>query len=196
MDIALSCECGKVQGKAKKISPKMGNHVICYCKDCRTYARWLGRESMLDEFGGTDLWQMTPHRLELTEGKEQIRCMRLSPRGLLRWYTGCCKTPIANTLSNPKVPFVGIPTVFFKDKTPLGPVIEKAWGKQALGGGPADASPKASMKYAMRSFVLFGRSWWQGKGKVSPFFDATTLEPISQPEVISKEERQKYSDQG
>jgi hypothetical protein len=34
--------------------------------------------------------------------------MRLSDKGLLRWYARCCNTPIANTPANYKASFAGI----------------------------------------------------------------------------------------
>jgi hypothetical protein len=39
-----------------------------------------------------------------------LRLMRLSEKGLLRWYAGCCDTPLFNTMATPKVPFVGVLT--------------------------------------------------------------------------------------
>jgi hypothetical protein len=44
---------------------------------------WLERDDLLDERGGTAIIQIARARLEITEGADQIQCMRLSVvRGL------------------------------------------------------------------------------------------------------------------
>ena len=35
-----------------------------------------------------------------TQGKDRLACMSLSDKGMLRWYTTCCNTPIGNTMRN------------------------------------------------------------------------------------------------
>ncbi|KLN61782.1 hypothetical protein WH96_05680 [Kiloniella spongiae] len=125
-DIALECSCGKVKGVAHKISPTTGRRVICYCKDCQNFAREIGREGdVLNAHGGTDIFQITPSQVEITEGQDQLRYLKLSEKGIYRWYTDCCKTPAGNMVG-PKLPFVGIAHNFIscgndRDKI-LGPV--------------------------------------------------------------------------
>ncbi len=48
--------------------------------------------------------------------------MRLTPMGLLRWYAGCCNTPIGNMVSA-RVPFIGIVHMFMGDSAPGWSVI-------------------------------------------------------------------------
>ena len=43
-----------------------------------------------------------------TQGKDALACMRLTPKGLLRWYAACCNTPVGNTLASSKISFVGL----------------------------------------------------------------------------------------
>jgi len=43
----------------------------------------------------TDNIPMPRSRLQIQQGLEQIRCLRLSEKGLYRWYAGCGNTPIA-----------------------------------------------------------------------------------------------------
>ena len=62
---------------------------------------------MLDAAGGTDIFQMPTGRLKLTAGADALRCLRLSGKGILRWYADCCRTPIGNTVG-PRVPVVGL----------------------------------------------------------------------------------------
>ena len=80
----------------RHVSPSDGFRFLCYCKDCQAFARFLDRPDVLDPAGGTDIFQMPPGHLKLTAGTDALRCLRLSDRGVLRWYTDCCRTPIAN----------------------------------------------------------------------------------------------------
>ena len=101
-EVPLKCSCGSVQGVARDVSPKTGNRLVCMCDDCQAYAHHLGRaEHILDRNGGTEVFQLTPSQLTLTEGREHLRCLRLKEKGLMRWYAGCCNTPVANTLASP-----------------------------------------------------------------------------------------------
>src|SRR5579871_159514 len=105
--VPLRCRCGEVRGIARQVSPKGGFRVVCYCEDCQTFARFLQREDVLDAAGGTDIFQMPPARVELVAGLDAVRCLRLSERGVLRWYTDCCRTPIANS-AGPGFPIIGM----------------------------------------------------------------------------------------
>jgi len=96
MDLPLRCRCGRLRGIASNVSPSTGFRFICYCKDCQAFARFLDRADVLDPAGGTNIFQMPPGRVKLTAGTDAMRCLRLSDK-VLRWYTECCRTPIANT---------------------------------------------------------------------------------------------------
>ena len=53
--ISLKCKCGAVKGSIKHVSPKVGNHVVCYCEDCQAFANHLSsNDNISDEWGGTD----------------------------------------------------------------------------------------------------------------------------------------------
>jgi hypothetical protein len=81
----------------------------CYCRDCQAYAHALGNpESVLDHIGGTDIVATLQQHVTLTRGAESLACLSLSERGILRWYAGCCNTPIANTARSPKMSYVGL----------------------------------------------------------------------------------------
>lgn len=103
----IQCRCGTVRGQLDVKG--IGNRVVCYCTDCRAFAHFLGRPSeVLDVQGGTEIVQVAQPRLTFSQGKEHLAAVRLSEKGLVRWYAACCKTPIGNTLLNPKVPFIGL----------------------------------------------------------------------------------------
>src|SRR5687767_12724189 len=106
-DIPLRCACGTLRGTALAVSPDTGNRVLCYCRDCQAFARFLARPDIMDDKGGTDIFQMAPGRVRITAGADALRCVRLSEKGIHRWYCGECKTPVGNT-GGASIPFVGL----------------------------------------------------------------------------------------
>ena len=103
----IQCKCGTVSGQ---LSGKgTSNRVVCYCTDCRAFAHFLGQTNeVLDAQGGTEIVQVAQPRLTFSQGIEHLAAVRFSEKGLVRWYAACCKTPLGNTLLNPKVPFIGL----------------------------------------------------------------------------------------
>lgn len=202
-NIPLKCHCGSLQGVAQNVSPNSGARLTCLCDDCQTYAHSLGSsERILDPYGGTDVFQLTPSQITLTCGTEQLRCLRLSKKGLMRWYAGCCNTPVANTLSSPKIPFAGVPHTFMDHEghqqtreEDLGPILAKIQGKFSNRELPPDAHQRAPLRIILRSLRIFIISWVKGLHTPSPFFDATTGEPVVTPKVLSLEERNQYRSQ-
>src|SRR5690554_6746798 len=99
----IRCSCGAVKGTLRR--PGAAGHAICYCNDCQAFARFLGKSvEVLDAQGGTEIIQIQPGQLNFSRGTEQLACMRLTDKGLLRWYTRCCNTPLGNTSPNRKLP--------------------------------------------------------------------------------------------
>ena len=193
MDVDVKCKCGQVTGTAHHLTPANGNHLVCLCCDCQAFAKFLGREDdLLDASGGTEIFQIAPAHLEIRQGKDQIRCMRLTQNGLLRWYADCCKTPVGNTMATPKMPFVGIEMSFFdlKKDDPkfdqvFGPVLEKCFAKYARGPKPQDAQDKASLRAILAMIKFLVKNFLSGKHKPSPFFNEAG-QPIVEPIVVSK----------
>ena len=108
-DIPLRCVCGKVKAVLKDATPARANRVVCCCNGCRQYAHVLGREEeILNAFGGTEVFQLSPLHLILLEGKEHIACLQQTPKGALRWYASCCTSPLFNTLPTLNMPFIGV----------------------------------------------------------------------------------------
>lgn len=107
-DIELECHCGNLQGMATKVTPKLGNRLACCCQDCQAFAHFLGNEHLvLDEYGATDIVQLPVSHIIINQGAEHLACVRLSEKGLFRWYADCCKCPIGNTLGAAS-PFIGL----------------------------------------------------------------------------------------
>ena len=109
MDIPLKCSCGAMRGFVHDISSQRGHRTVCMCNDCQAYAHYLGQAiTVLDANGGTDVVPVAPANLEITQGIENLKCLRLTEKGMLRWYAGCCNTPIANSAAISKIPFAGL----------------------------------------------------------------------------------------
>lgn len=103
----LQCKCGTLRGQLEGAGT--ANRLICYCTDCRAFARYLGHATdVLDESGGTEIVQVAQPRLRFAQGTENLAAIRLSATGMVRWYASCCNTPIGNTMANPKISFIGL----------------------------------------------------------------------------------------
>lgn len=191
-DLPLRCRCGAVRGVASE--PTKQNRVVCYCDDCQAFARFLGRDDLLDALGGSDICQMALSRLRITEGREHLRCMRLSDKGLWRWYTDCCRTPVGNTLPSPRFPFVGVSAALFEAQgsaldAQVGPPHMFVMGRFARGGCPPHAHPKIAPADMARVGLLVLR-WGLGRRhRPSPFLDPTTQRPIAEPKILTPAER-------
>jgi Family of unknown function (DUF6151) len=166
-----------------------------YCKDCQAFARFLGRADVLDPAGGTDIFHMPPGRVELTAGTDAMRCLRLSNK-VLRWYTECCRTPIANTPARPGFPVIGMVHSLMdhdadrrsRDEA-LGPPFCRIFERSAVGPLPPNApGPPSVGVFARRASKLLG--WWvRGLGRPTPFFDDWANAPRAVPRVLTQSER-------
>jgi hypothetical protein len=193
-DLPLRCRCGKLEGAAVGVAAENGNRLLCFCDDCQVYARHLGTEGIVDARGATDLFQTAPARIRLGAGREHLRCVRLSEKGLLRWYAGCCRTPIGNTLASPRVPFIGLTMPFVaagaaERDAALGPPTALLFGRFAVGGAPPGAPAKAPSRLVLRSARLLLGAWLRGESRPHPFFDASGT-PLAAPHVLSPTERE------
>lgn len=174
-DIPLKCNCGEVSGIARNVTPHNGIRAMCYCDDCQGFANYLHRgDDILDQNGGTDIFQMTPSQLEFHEGADQLRCVRLKKKGLYRWYTGCCNTPIGNTVGA-GFAFIGVIHSIMDDDgvrdQNLGPIRTFVMGNYAKGELPEERYNKGfPISSTLRVFWKLLLWRLQGKHKPSPFF--------------------------
>ena len=189
-DVDIACRCGNVTGRVSGVSPATGCRVTCHCKDCRAFATHVGAADILDGNGGFELFQTLPARLAFTSGVEHLRCLRLSPKGMMRWYAGCCGTPIGNTLAGSGWYFLSLAVVLVPEDqaAALGPNRGSFFAKDA----PEGANPPADHgKWTLMSGA-FGRHFAALCGlapKGSPFFEGGR--PVVAPEVLTKEQRVK-----
>src|SRR5262245_55678597 len=91
--VEVRCRCGQVGGVVTDPSPHTVNRMVCYCDDCQAYAHQIGRADLLNDRGGSDVIQIAPAALRFTKGQDRIEGLRLTPKGLYRWYAKCCNTP-------------------------------------------------------------------------------------------------------
>lgn len=191
-EMPLQCRCGRVRGVAQ-VSPESVMYVICYCDDCQAFARQLQRPDVLDAAGGTAVCHLAPAHMRITQGEDAIRCLRLSEKGMHRFYAECCRTPIANTLTA-RVPFVGLILAFADPSTAS--QRESLLGKPtgimarfAVGEVPDYAHARAPFGLVVRIFShLFG--WWiRGQGRPNALFDGQGA-PRAKPRVLTPAERQ------
>ena len=187
VDLAFSCRCGTLKGVLHSVSPTTGSHVKCYCCDCQAAAHHLGAVEVLDEHGGTEIYQTIPAEIELTEGAEKLACMRLSPKGLMRWYASCCNSPLFNTLASAKLAFVGVHVrACEKNAEAFGPLVA------VVNTGGAIDPPENLKDFGMRRAIWgFVRRNLGAKlrGRTENFFFDANRNPIVTPYVLTLEER-------
>jgi hypothetical protein len=191
MDVAIRCRCGALRGTLRQDASSPGFRVVCYCDDCQAFARFLGdADFVLDANGGTDILQLSPARLELTEGTDRLACARVTAKGPLRWYASCCRTPIGNTLPTFQVPFLGLINACIDtggrslDEV-LGPVSARFMAQFAKGRlSTRDAQAPYSIAHVLRLVVSMLRWRLRGDHKRSPFSDAATAEPVAAAQKI------------
>jgi hypothetical protein len=157
---------------------------------------FVGRADLLDEHGGSDIVQVPPRMITFDGGNEHIVGMRLSNKGMYRWYANCCKTPLGNTMK-PAVPFIGLALEVFRG-APIDAIFGKprglVMGKFAIGG-----APEGSTGFPLRLFArgvakilgwkFSGMSWphpYFDKGAQRPKYPVTVLQPEERDALRSK----------
>lgn len=194
--LQLQCRCGGFRGVVTRVSPQLCNRVVCFCDDCQAYVRWLRRTDLLDRWGGTALSQMPPAHVQITQGADALRCVRLSEKGMHRWYAGCCRSPFGNTLG-PGWPFIGLfeanldPAISEEQRfARLGPVTY-VYGKFAVGEVPPQAEDTASLRTLANTARKMATWWLRGLAKPSPVFDGRKPRAIA--EVLTSVERKELA---
>lgn len=187
-EIPISCQCGKLRARLHGANARNGNHGVCYCVDCQAFARHLGKFGIVtDDAGGTEIYQTQPHRIEITSGAEALALLRLSPKGLNRWYAKCCNTPLCNTPGKPTVAFAGVlvsnPTV---QPGALGPIRFRYKRESAV--RPVSEPPGSMAGFVIRTLSGLLSERISGRWKQTPFFN-TDSRSVVKPYVLSASER-------
>ncbi len=179
----LQCKCGTVRGVVEHATPEEGDFVVCHCSDCQALPAFLGAaDRILEQHGGTALYQSRCAQLEIREGKENLAGLHLTEKSTLRWYAACCDTPMFNTYSNGRIPYV---TTLLANCEPAGgDRLCKPIGHLFLGDAMGDTSglePFSMAKLMRRFFKRMVKDYFFGDLRRNPLFDSATLEPIAPP---------------
>lgn len=186
-EIKLKCTCGKVQGRSDNINSSVGTRIVCCCDDCQSFALHLGQEhTVLDQYGGTDIFQMPISKLRIIQGIEQIASLRLSSKGLYRWYAKCCNTPIGNSMGA-GVPFIGVVHNFMDNASSRDADLGESRGHTQI----KHARKEVPIDLQGSTFWLILRSLsklivWKIKGfnKPSSFFNDSG-NPVAKPNILN-----------
>jgi hypothetical protein len=189
----LACRCGEVQGE---IDPRRAYaRATCYCRDCRAFARWLGGAGLLDAAGGTDIVAMAPDGLRFTRGFDKVACLSLGPRGLLRWYASCCRTPLGNIPRDPKLYYLGVPVPAIAEPADAIDAAYGAPGRIAVNTGSATGEVKGSglarVTGTLRIVANLLAAKLRGR-RNTLLFDEDGL-PLREPQLLDKAERDALS---
>lgn len=196
MNLRLQCQCGRLRGQLERTEHAVRGK--CYCKDCRTYASYLDRlELTHDDAGGAEFIATSANNLVFDQGTDNLACLSLSDRGLLRWYAACCKAPIANTTRDWKFPYVGL---FRNGLNSDSAAYERAFPKMQMHVNTRSAKtkpPGASLKtlIALSRFlprVFAGRL--NGSYRTTPFFVSPLGVPSAPVYILSNKERRDAGD--
>ncbi len=187
MDHPLRCGCGKLHGH---VTPaRSSRRAVCYCRDCRAYARHLGRANVLDAHGGTEVVAMHPREIHLDDATT-LACLSMRKGGLLRWYAACCNTPIANTPRDPRVAYAGVVRSCLESTAPtidasFGPVSAVVNAKSAQ--GEVEESKLAAIGTVLVIGSALLRARLTGSWRDNPFFRDGA--PVRERAVLTEAER-------
>lgn len=190
----LSCRCGQVQGEFNPA--RSYTRATCYCADCRAFARWLGGDGLLDAAGGSDIVAMAPDGLRFTQGLDQLACMSLGPRGLLRWYARCCRTPLGNVPRNPKLYYLGLPVAAIAESEAAVTACCGAQGHTIISPESATAAvnPTRGALLAGTLRIVTKLASARLRGRRNTLLFAADGQPIRAPQVLSLEQRRALAD--
>jgi hypothetical protein len=193
-DAAIRCQCGKVTGTINKLSAASTNHVVCACDACQAYAHYLGRsDDMLDERGGTNIFQMDPKHFHIETGFSHIETMSVTDKGPLRWYASCCKTPLGNSFRRGGTPFLGVLPICTGIKGTSDELVSLVGPVR----GEVNMKTKPSFPARLKNGFMLMRFlwkllWWRiiGGKSVGSFFNPKTMMPIRRPIKITEDDRE------
>ena len=192
----IQCSCGAVKGTLS--NTRDVNRCVCYCRDCQAFAHFLKRETdILDSRGGSDIVQTLPRYVSFSAGTEHLACMRLTDKGLLRWYASCCNTPIGNTAPNFGMSFVGLVHSCLEAG---GTSLDAAFGpvRAHVNTASARGNPKVKSSGFVTTIVrvlgMVARARLDGSYRKTPFFNVEKGVPVATPTLLTAQERQQLMD--
>jgi len=192
MNHPLQCKCGTLKGRVSH--PERAHRGLCYCRDCQAFAHLLDkRGEILDALGGSDVIAVKPASVSFTQGMAELGCMRLSDKGMLRWYARCCNTPIGNTPPDFRTAHVGLLHNCLEAApgasldSAFGPVT--MWVNTQSAKGKAPAHPLRTIATVLHFLPGLIGERLSGRYRQTPFFDASGV-PVVAPTVLSRDEHE------
>lgn len=190
------CRCGELRARIVVEPGDRPRRAVCHCRDCQAFQHALGTaETVLDAHGGTEILMLSPAGLSFARGGEHLAALRLYPKGLLRWYAGCCDTPLGNTPAARRFPHLGLIAAPLRETNgeraltdAAGPVRERIFGADAVGGVPPGAHRKVPFSMIPPTLLALGARLRRGDHRRSPLFDEAG-EPVVRPRVFADAER-------
>lgn len=178
----IRCACGAVRGT---LDPGRSiNRVVCYCADCRAFARHCGGAA-LDASGGTDLYQTTSGQVRL-EGRNALAAVRVTARGPVRWHCARCRTALANTLPSPALPFATLMVAALHGDRGVLPPVRGALFADAAAGPPLHPPTGVAGVVARFALAMPGARM-RGEHRRSPFHEGRR--PVAPVRVMEPDER-------
>lgn len=193
MSHPIRCRCGTLTGYVSH--PGRARRGVCYCRDCQTYANFLNRKGgILDDMGGTDVVATLQKHVSLTRGIEALACVSLTRNGLLRWYAGCCDTPIGNTTRDFRLSYIGLVHTCLHDASGsmdsvFGPVRMRVNTKSAK--GRVQPTPFGTLAAVLGLSSSLIRARLDGSYRRTPFFDPVQGAPVVSPRILTASERER-----
>ncbi|MEO8019577.1 MAG: DUF6151 family protein [Pseudomonadota bacterium] len=187
----IQCECGKFRARLTNFPKNTPGRLRCYCDDCQAFMHYLKRGDLLDANGGTEIIPIYPRDIIFASENDLLKCTRMNPKGMYRFSTRCCNTPVANT--DPKRPWVGTHRRMFTVKHPtqldqtLGDIRASIMGKFARGTPPPGTPDKFDFKGFVTVMPFLLKGALLGRKRPSPFFEHDLS--IVTPYVLTEEER-------
>jgi len=182
--VRMACRCGRLQLHIDAVTPAVANRVACHCRGCTQFAHDM-RPEILDAWGGTERFQVSPARIAITAGRDVLACRQQTRKGALRWYASCCETPLGLTLRDATVPFVGL-DIHALDvgeaslQTVLGPLRARVNLSPRPDNAKAIKANPAALLSMLRHLIPLTWRWWRrGEQRDSPFFDAEGTPVVS-----------------
>ena len=173
----FDCDCGGVSGHLDVRPPHGATHLVCHCDDCLTAAVAMGQP--YPGSAGVAVVQTTPDRVHIDKGADRLGILRLSPRGLYRWYATCCGVPLFNTPPKRGVPYVALHAGRVASPEDLGPVRAHV-NAGAESRGLWRAIPGIIARTAAARLT--------GRWKETPFFDGDGS-PVAAETVLTRAQR-------
>jgi hypothetical protein len=188
----FACRCGAVTGAVAGAAPRAVNRVVCYCTDCQSFAHALQRPDVLDANGGSDVVQVAPGTITIEAGHANVAALRLTEKGLHRFHSTCCGTPLGNALG-PATPIVGVVRQAFEvdGQSPdalFGPPVGAVHGAGAIGGAPQGSK---GVRLSLLARMIGKIITWRltGRATPNPFFDRATGRALFPVSVLPAERR-------